>query len=270
MMSREAGGGGIAPVALAMVRMIGAALFFRLVGAKDAVRLTRGDHARLVGLSLLGIVVNQTLFLVGLRMSSPFAVAILGCTIPVLTAALAAVLGQERLKLRTALGLASAITGVMWLTGLGRVDWGALVVALNSLSYSAYIVLSRRTIQRLGATTVVRWIFTWGALVFAPVGLPVLVRDAAAWNATSLLFAGYIILVPTILAYTANAWALGRTSPTLVTVYIYLQPMVAALLAWVQLGQPVTSRMATAAVFIVLGVLVVASRRPVATKRAPS
>lgn len=274
MLPREAGGGGVHPVALAMTRMAGAAVVFQLVWravAKDAPggreRLSRRDHLILVGLSMLGIVLNQTLFLLGLRVTTSFSAALLGCTIPVLTAALAAMLGQERLTVRMAAGLALAICGVLWLTGIGRVDVGAAIVAVNCLSYSAYIVLSRSTILRLGALRMMAWVFTWGAIVFAPVGMFVLARDASGWNARSVLLVAYIVAVPTVVAYLANAWALGRSSASLVTVYIYTQPLIAALLQWVQLSQPVTQRMLVASGLICGGVALVATRRVSAAPR---
>jgi drug/metabolite transporter (DMT)-like permease len=73
-------------------------------------------------------------------------------------------------------------------------------------------------------------------------------------------FVAYIVTVPTILAYIANAWALGRSSATLVTIYIYLQPVLTAALAWVQLGQTVSERLVVSALLIVAGVLVVVTR----------
>jgi drug/metabolite transporter (DMT)-like permease len=66
--------------------------------------------------------------------------------------------------------------------------------------------------------------------------------------------------VPTIVAYLLNAWALGRSSATLVTIYIYLQPLIAAVLAWAQLGLGISRRAGLAAVLILLGLGVVASR----------
>src|SRR4029079_11956993 len=109
-------------------------------------------------------------------------------------------------------------------------------------SYSAYIVLSRGVIRRLGAFTVVTWLFTWAALLFSPMGALSLVHDAPSFTARGWGFLAYIVIVPTILAYVANAWALGRSSPSLVTVYIYMQPLITAVLAWVQLGHTVSSR----------------------------
>jgi drug/metabolite transporter (DMT)-like permease len=262
MMPRALGGEAIPPVALAMSRMIGALVFFQI-----AVRVTRKltpttwlDHAKLAGLSVLGIALNQTLFLLGLKTTSPVSAALLSVTIPIFTAALAVLVRQERASVRLVLGLAIAVCGVLWLTGVTSVDRGAVLVALNSLCYAAYLVIAGPMIRRLGAFTVVAWIFVWGALAFAPFGLPALVHAVPDLTTRGYWLLGYIVAVPTIVAYSANAWALGRSTPTLVTVYIFLQPLLAAWLAWVQLGQSVTPRIGVAALLIVAGVLVVATR----------
>src|SRR5262249_21666309 len=68
---------------------------------------------------------------------------------------------------------------------------------------------------------------------------------------------------PTIVAYLANAWALARSSAVLVTIYIYTQPAIAGLLAWLQLGVGITARLLASAALIAVGVAVVSTRRPV-------
>jgi drug/metabolite transporter (DMT)-like permease len=263
MRAVEAGGGGVEPVALAMARIVGAALFFQAVARLGGagLRLSWRDHARMAGLAMLGIVLNQTLFLLGLRLTTSFAAALLGATIPVFTATLAIALRVERASQRTAVGLALALGGVLWLTGIGKLDVGALVIALNCLSYAFYIVLSRGMVRRLGAVQFVTWIFAWGAVLLAPLGAWPLAHGMAVWGPRGWALTGFMVAAPTIVAYLANAWALGRSSPTLVTVYIYLQPLLAAGLQWVQLGERVGARALGASAFILAGVTVVATRR---------
>lgn len=263
MAPRVAGGEGISPLAVAMVRMLGATAFFQLLtrGAGLLAPTTARDQRVLAGLSLIGITLNQTLFLLGLRLTTPMTAALLGVTIPVLAAVMAVGAGQERASWRLAAGLGSSIAGVAWLTGVGRVDVGGLVVLANCVSYAAYIVYSRETIRRLGALTVITWIFTWGAVLLAPFGVPAVAAELPEWTPRGWAFLGYIVLMPTIVAYLCNAWALGRSTATLVTIYIYVQPVLAALLAWFQLGQSVTERMLGASVLIVIGVTIVATRR---------
>jgi drug/metabolite transporter (DMT)-like permease len=274
MMDRAAGGEGIAPEALAMARMVGAALFFQVFARATGklVPTSWREQAWLAVLSVLGIALNQALFLAGLRLTTPTAAALLSITIPVGTAVLAILFRQERPSFRTWLGLALAASGVVWLTGITGthgVDKGALIIALNSLSYASYIVLSRGVIQRLGAVTVVTWAFTWAVPLFAPFGAPSLLANAAVYTSRGWWLIGYIVLVPTIVAYLLNAWALGRSNPSLVTVYIFLQPILAASLAWVQLGQALSSRLVFASVFIACGVAVVATRKTSAVVPAP-
>ena len=83
----------------------------------------------------------------------------------------------------------------------------------------------------------------------------------ASWTPRAWGLLAYIVAMPTIVAYLCNAWALERSTPTLVSVYIYVQPVLAALLAWLQLGSTVSERLALAAVVIAAGVTVVATRR---------
>jgi drug/metabolite transporter (DMT)-like permease len=267
MMPRADGGEEIFPEALAMIRMFGGALFFQaFVRARgtQGVAITRADHLRLVGLSVIGIALNQTLFLMGLRWTTPFSTSLLGATIPVFAAGLAVIFGKEQLRLRTVVGIAVALAGVLSLIGVGSIDRGAILVALNSLSYAAYVVLSRDIVVRVGALRSVAWIFTYAAILFAPFGMRAMIAEVPVLTGRGWMFVLYIVAMPTIVAYLLNAWALGRSSATMVTVYIYLQPLIAAVLAWAQLGHGITKRAWLAAGLILIGLRVVATRPPAA------
>jgi drug/metabolite transporter (DMT)-like permease len=266
MLPRAQGGEEIFPETLAMIRMLGGALFFQAIvqmRATQGVAISRADHARLAGLSVLGISLNQTLFLLGLRWTTPFSVSLLGAAIPIFAAALAVLFGKERLSWRTVIGLALAMLGVLSLVGNGSLDRGAILVALNSLSYAAYVVLSRDVVLRVGALRTVAWIFTYGALMFAPIGVKPLLEQLPSLTPRGFGYVAYILALPTIVAYLLNAWALGRSSATLVTIYIYLQPLIAAVLAWAQLGMGISPRAGIAAVLILIGLGIVATRQPV-------
>ena len=272
MMPRAQGGEEVFPEALAMMRMLGGALFFQAIvtaRGRQGAAISRLDHVRIAGLSVIGISLNQTLFLMGLRWTTPFSVSILGATIPVFAAALAVLFRKERFVWRTALGLGLAMVGVVSLVGNGSLDRGAILVALNSLSYAAYVVLSRDVVLRVGALRTVAWLFTYGAIMFAPLGVRPMLAQLPALTTRGWCFVGYILLVPTIVAYLINAWALGRSTATLVTIYIYLQPLIAAVLAWLQLGYGISQRAWLAAALILAGLGIVASRQP-AKMRADS
>ncbi|MFO0677087.1 MAG: DMT family transporter [Polyangiaceae bacterium] len=259
------GGEGVPPESIAMVRMLGAAAFFHVFGlvsrrGRAEAPLTRRDHAELAVLSLFGIVMNIALYLVGLRTTAAVPAALLSVTIPVTTAALAIVFRKEAPNVRSLLGLAVAVAGVLWLTGVRGVDRGVFILVGNSLFYATYVVFSRDVIRRLGSVRVVTWLFTWGALAFAPVGLPSVVRNAPSWSSRAWGLVAFIVVVPTIVAYLAHAWALARSTPSVVTVYVCIQPILTALLAWVQFGDGLSLRMVEAGALILVGVAVVATR----------
>jgi drug/metabolite transporter (DMT)-like permease len=276
MLPRAEGGEGIFPEALAMVRMIGGALFFqaaafslrkRSILLEPARRIesetgvdTAKIHVKLVGLAALGVALNQGLFLAGLRVSTPFAVSLLGATIPVFTASLAVVFRKEPASWRTGVGLVLALSGVLWLTGVGssvtQLDRGALLVAINCFSYSLYVVFSRNLVIAIGSLRLMAWVFTYAAIMFAPLGLRPFLHELPQLTTRGWLLITFIVAVPTIVAYGLNAWALARSTATIVTIYIYMQPLIAAVLAKLQLGYSISSRAGLAAVLILGGVAI--------------
>jgi len=254
---------GVSPPALAMIRILGGAVTF--IAAHLALRTPRVTRARdvaeLAALAVFGIVVNQALFLAGLSQTAPVSATLLVAMIPVFTAAIAAIAGRERLNARAGAGIAVALFGVLVLSGFALPGRGDVLVLLNSASYAVYVVFAKSALERLGTVTVVAWVFGLGALLFAPIGGVALAREAPAWPAATIALVAFIVLVPTVLAYALNAWALRRAAPSLVTIYVYLQPLVVAALARIQLGRAVSLRAALAGIVIFVGVGLVASSR---------
>ncbi len=253
---------GVAPAALAMARIAGAALVFGAMAPflpGERVRRLR-DVLTLGALALLGIVLNQALFLEGLKKTSPLAATVLVGAIPVFTAAISVLLGRERLTARLAGGLGLAVLGMLTLSRFHLPTLGDRLVILNALSYALYLALAQPTLRRFGTLRVMAWVFGLAALMFAPYAGADLVRGAALWSPTAMALVLFLVLVPTIFAYAANAWALARATPTEVTAYIFLQPLVVAVLSFVQLGQPVEPRLLGAGVIILAGVAIVARR----------
>jgi drug/metabolite transporter (DMT)-like permease len=255
---------GVSPSALAMTRILGGALVFASALAalrRGPVVRTRGDVAELAVLALLGIVVNQALFLAGLRQTSPVAATLLIAVIPVFTAVIAAAAGRERLTARRAAGTGVALLGIGVLTGFSLPQRGDALVLLNAVSYAAYVVFSKNALARHGTLAVLAWIFGLGSLLFAPFGAVALAHEAPSWSIPAIGLVAFIVLVPTAFAYSATAWALARATPGLVTVYVYFQPLVVTVLAWVQLGQAPERRVLLAGPIILAGVALVVTAR---------
>ena len=101
------------------------------------------------------------------------------------------------------------------------------------------------------------WGFFCGALFSLPLGLPELIDAAPRVSAATWAWAGYVVLVPTIFTYLTNAWALRWASTSTVAIYIYVQPTIAALLAWRFLDEEPSARLGIAVLLVFAGIWVV-------------
>src|SRR2546421_8769755 len=256
---------------LVAFRVAGAAAAFlmllRLKGKLTTPR--RGDIARLAVYSLLGVVLNQFLFLKGLELSTVVNATIIGTAIPVFTLVVGALFGFEKLSARAAVGTAVAAAGVVYLVDPLRADFSGgkalrnLLLVGNSFVYGAYIAVSQDVFRRYGALTAMTWIFAFGCIATVPVGgyhLSQVPLQNLGW--VTGFSVAYIILIPTVGAYYLNAWALERVAPSTVAIYIYLQPLIAFALAPLVLGadEQWGPRTWVAAALIFAGVAVVTLR----------
>lgn len=236
-------------------------------------RLDLGLHAGPVALlSLLGIVLNQGLFLTGLRWTTATNATIIITTIPVFTYAAAVLLGRETVGPRRAVGIGLSLLGVLWLVGLSGYEAGArtaagdLLVLLNCLSFSLFLVLSKPFAERYNPLSLTAWTFAFGALVFLPLGLweGVEAQSAAAgpvaWGAVAFIVAG-----PTLAGYVLNNAALRSVPSSTVGVFTYLQPLFAVSAAVLLLGEEPTWRLLPAAAAVFSGLWLVVRRRPIAS-----
>jgi drug/metabolite transporter (DMT)-like permease len=254
----------VSPQALAMMRLLGGACVFvpTYLLSPRAPRVTSfQDGFVLVVLAIFGMVLNQAFFLYGLSRTSPVSATLLIATIPIFTALIAVLARRDRMTLQTGLGLALAVLGVLVLSNFALPKSGDLFVLLNAASYAIYMVFSKSSLARFGTLTVMAWVFGAATILYAPIGALAVVHDAPRWSAGAWGYLAFLVLVPTVLAYSLNAWALKRANPTLVTIYIYLQPMVVLTLSTLQLQHTPKIASLFGGLFILAGVTTVALRK---------
>ena len=253
------------PLAVAGIRVIGATpLLFLMAWWLERALPTLRDLPTLAVLGLLGVFLNQILFIIGLQYTTATNAGILMPSIPVFTAAIAALFGVERLDKGQAVGIALAVAGAMvMLNPFGfamtrSTMFGNLLIILNCLSYAGYLVLQRPILRRLPPLTVTAWSFLFGGLGVVAVSFSSLL-NLSITAVPALVWWGllYIVLIPTALNYALNTWAVGRSSPSLAAAYIPLQPVAAGLLAALFLGESAGWREAMGFVLIVAGLFLV-------------
>lgn len=251
---------------LVSLRLVGAALLFAIMqrSLTPLLKMRLKDMFLLIACSMLGIVGNQFLFVNGLALTTVINAEILSTTIPVYALAVSILLGYERGSRKTLFGVILSAAGVLYLINPLHADFsrstttGNVLILTNSFLYALYIVFSKDLVERYGALNVVTWIFLVGSLITVPVGIYSLQREnLAAISATAWVVVAFIIIFPTVVAYYLNAWALTRVPPSVVAVYIYMQPLIAFGLAPLLLGESWNWRTIFAAVMIFGGVALV-------------
>ena len=226
--------------ALVLARVIGAALV--LTAAHRLTRGTevreRGDLLRLLWLGALGIVANQTLFLFGLSRTTAINASVLVATTPVFTVLNSILYREERASALKVGGVCIAALGAVWMVGPGRVTLGSstalgnLMILGGMYAYSHYLVLGKQMVRRYGPVTVTAYVMVFAGLGILPLGVPAAI--GMQWHSvhtTTWIWVAYIVVGPTIATYFLNVWALRRASSNLVAAYIYLQPVLTAVVA---------------------------------------
>lgn len=256
------------PLPLSALRVTCAALMLESIRRLSrAERLEPGDHKRVFLYGLLGISVNQVLFILGLSMTTAINATILTATIPVFTLGVAVLFKREALTASAAVGVLFASAGALVLVNVQHFDWhsryvrGDLLLLGNALSYSLYLVLSRPILAHYRVLTIVSRVFVYGAPAIVLFALPALLRfSPAAVTPLSWASLSAVVVVCTVVPYVLNSWALARTGASQVAVYVFLQPLIASALAILVLKETLTLRTVAAGILILAGLAVSLAR----------
>jgi len=256
------------PLTFAWLRVVGAAIILNLIlRERNAAPLEPGDGRRLAGFAILGVVINQSLFLAGLAFTSAHVAAILITTIPVFALGAAITMGRERATAAKIGGIALAAAGAIVVvggegfSGTTKSLIGDLLIVGNSLSYALYLVASKPAMARLSARRVIARMFAVASVVMLPIAAwPMMHEQWSAIPGRAWVALGLVIAGPTVAAYLMNAWALKHADSSVVAAYTYLQPVFTVFLAAIFLHERIRSIAILAAVMIFGGVYI--SGRP--------
>ena len=258
------------PFALVGFRVGGAALaFYFLQRFRGNLALeNRKDYLHFAIFALIGVTLNQLLFFKGLSLTTAVNTALIAVTIPIFTILISVIIGTDFLSRRKVFGIVLAAFGVIYLINPTRASFGSqttqgdVLIVLNSLCYAIYVAISKPLISKYGALKSIAWLFMFASLINVPVGLVSLSAvDLSQISLSSWLFVAGLVIFPTILAYFWNAWALARVEPSIVAVYIYLQPLMGFLAAILFLGEHFSVRLLISAILVFAGVFLVTRGR---------
>lgn len=230
---------------------------------RNAARWTWREAPALLALGLLGVTLNQMLFVFGLSRTSVAHAAIFANLTPITVLLLASARGLERITAGKLAGMAVALSGVALLTTLeprarnapAASLAGDLLIFAGGFAFALFTVFGKPATKRHSAITVNTFAYVSGAIVMAPVAawqsarFPMASISLGAWAA--LL---YMALFSSVISYLIYYWALGRMAPSRISKFSYFQPPLATALGVVVLGERVSWALAVSAAVIFAGV----------------
>lgn len=260
----------VGPFAIILIRVVSGALLFWLVDivtGPERIKYKR-DYIKLAGLSVLGVAINQLAFFKGLNTATPITASVLMTSSPIIVMVAAYFILKESISRIKLLGIALGATGAIMLIGVDGFEFsnktfiGNLLIVINAISFSIYLVLIKPLLLRYKPITIIRWIFFFGSFIVIPFGYQEFI--AVEWTllpAKAWLSLTFIVLAVTFLAYLFNNWALQFVSPTTVGYYIYLQPVFATAIAVSFRGDQITLEQVVYTILIFSGVYLVSIHR---------
>lgn len=263
--------GTVSPYVLFTLRALGASLLFWLLSAfLPKEKVERKDFPKIAAASLIGLFVPQMTFLMAITMSSAIDTALIGTLGPIFTMFFAFFFLKEPITGKKAGGVALSFAGILLLIfnsvhqggAASTSPLGVALLLLNSLSFSLYLGLFRPLISKYSVVTFMKWSF----LVSLVVSLPVSARDLfladfAAIPVNVRWEIAYLIFFATVVAYYLIPYGQKFIRPTLVSIYSYLQPIIAAIVSILAGLDSLSWQKMLAAALVVGGVVLVGKSR---------
>ena len=263
------GGGLIPPLGIFTLRSIVAGSLFWIVSMfQPEEKIERKDYIRIFAASMLGFLTCQLTFLVGIPHITPMDCSVLTAMAPIYTMAVAAVVIKEPVTMQKATGVAISFAGIIYLI-ISRVatpggvaestPFGIFMLTLNCLSFSMYLGIFKPLISKYSAVTFMKWIFLFSACVSTPLSLKGLIDvDWAGIPSKQYAELAYLIICATFISYFLIPVAQKRIRPTLVSMYSYVQPIIAIAIS-IAIGMDTLTWQKVLATALVFGGVVIVS-----------
>jgi drug/metabolite transporter (DMT)-like permease len=261
----------ISPYVLFTLRAIGAsALFWLLSAFMPKERIEKGDYWKIAVASLVGLFIPQMTFLMAITMTSAIDTAIIGTLGPIFTMIFAFLFLKEPITGKKAGGVALSFAGILFLifnsvhAGGAAVTspLGVVLLLLNSISFSLYLGIFRPLISKYSVVTFMKWTFLFALMVSLPISAKGLITTNFLAIPINVRWEiGFLIFFATFVAYFLIPYSQKLIRPTLVSMYSYLQPIIAAIVSiWTGIDT-LNWQKILSAILIVGGVILVSKSR---------
>jgi drug/metabolite transporter (DMT)-like permease len=261
----------VQPFGFIMMRVLAATSLFwltHLFFVRERIDLK--DLWRFALCGACGVAGNQLCFFYGLNLTTPINGALIMLTTPILVLLLSMLVFKEKLTGMKGGGILLGLSGAILLIvnndtmipDAPNPMVGNIFVGINASFYAIYLVLVKPLMSKYSPITTLKWVFLFGTIYVLPFGWnQMLTVDFQALPSSIVWSIVFVLFAVTYLAYLLNGAALSVVKASVSSAYIYLQPLLASIIAVAAGKDKITFMMLLAGVLIFAGVFLV-SKRP--------
>ena len=231
----------VKPFGFILIRVIGATTIFWVLGLFiKSQKIEKSDYKKLLLAAIFGISLNMLSFFKGLSLTTPISASVIMVTSPIMVLIFSSILIRKAIGKLRVLGIIIGLIGTVLLITYGNSsnnsgtnsNWGNFLIFVNATSYGLYLVISKSLIHKYHPITLVKWLYLIGLIFVLPFGY----RDFTeiSWQEMPINIywnIGFVIVFTSCVTYLFNLYGLSKLKPTTVSVFIYLQPVIATIYA---------------------------------------
>jgi drug/metabolite transporter (DMT)-like permease len=231
----------VKPYAFILIRVSGATAIFWIVGLfVKSQKIEKQDYKKIVLAAFFGIALNMLCFFKGLSLTTPISASVMMVTSPIMVLIFSSLLLKEKIIKIKIIGVLVGLMGTVTLIVYGNSSdntpsnstLGNFLVFVNAASYGLYLVLVKSLISKYNPITFIKWFYFFGLIFVIPFGFEEFSEISWVSMPVSIyLRVGFVILFTTCITYLFNLYGLSKLKPTTVSVFIYLQPVIATIFA---------------------------------------
>ena len=248
---------------LELAGVVMAVIYFLAPGKRT--KFDRRDIGLFFVLGIVGVILNQGGFTYGLKFTSVGHSAILIALSPVIVLLLARLTGLETISRRKAFGIALCFAGAMVLaaeSGFGssfgsETLLGDGITLASVIGYAVWVVTAKKIIAKYDTITICYFNFLTSAvclLPFAFYAVPRVDWSHVGWAGWAGL--AFMSVCSSVIGYLIYFWALRHMEASRVAATVYIEPIMAMLLAIMILGERLTAHLLIGSVLILGGVYI--------------
>ena len=231
----------VKPFAFILLRVSGATLVFWILGLFiKQQKIEKGDYKKILLAAFFGVALNMLSFFKGLSLTTPISASVMMVTSPIMVLIFSSILIKKSIGKQRILGIIIGLVGAILLITYGsssntdatNSNWGNFLVFVNATSYGLYLVLAKNLSIKYNPIVFVKWFYLFGLILVIPFGYSEL--NEVVWQEipTNIYWnIGFVIIFTTCITYVFNLYGLSKLKPTTVSVFIYLQPVIATIYA---------------------------------------